>query len=335
MKMGNENRLEISIVIPVYNEVESLEILHSKLSEVLTRLGRSYEIVFVDDGSRDGSLDVLHQLHLSDPNVVVVEQRRNFGKSQALAAGFALSRGAVVITMDGDLQDEPEEIPRLLSRLEEGYDLVAAWRKDRHDRLTKQITSWIANTATNLFTGVRFHDMNCGFKAYRRECVEKLHLYGDMHRYIPILAVFAGFRVTEVPVVHHERRFGRSKYGMGRLYRGGLDLITVIFLNSYQRRPLHLFGGMGILLFLMGFVILLVLTIQWLAGMTALSERPLLFLGVLLVVVGVQLFTSGLFAELIVENNQRYRDPLDTVGRILRKDDVGTMNPSQHTEQSE
>lgn len=307
-----------SVVVPVFNEVESLPLLHEKITRVMTSLQNPYEVIYVDDGSDDGSTLLLRQIQQRDPLVVVVEQRRNFGKSQALAAGFSLVRGDVVITMDADLQDEPEEIPNLLAKLNEGFDLVAAWRHTRNDRITKQITSWIANNATNMMSGVKFHDMNCGFKVYRIECVRRLRLYGDMHRYIPILAVFAGFKVTEVPVIHHKRMFGRSKYGMGRLYRGGLDLITVLFLNTYQRRPLHLFGGIGLLLFVLGVIISTILTLQWLAGTTALSERPLLFLGVLLIVVGLQLFTSGLFAELVVENNQRYRDPLDTVIRIHR-----------------
>ena len=309
---------EISVVVPVYNEVESLRILHDKLTAVMRRLTTAWEIIYVDDGSTDGSTPLLQAIQQEDAHVIVAVQRRNFGKSPALEVGFALARGRKVVTIDADLQDEPDEIPKLLARLDEGFDLVTAWRERRNDRPTKRFVSWVANRATRLLIGVELHDINCGLKAYRIQSIRRLHLYGDMHRYIPIVAALAGFRVAEVPVTHHRRQFGRSKYGYGRLYRGGLDFITVIFLNRYQRRPLHLLGGLGALFFIVGFLIALALTIQWFQGMRPLSERPLLTLAVLLMLMGVQIFMTGLFAELMVSNNASNSNPLDTVFEIYQ-----------------
>lgn len=309
---------ELSVVVPVYNEVESLRILHDKLTNVMQSLGALWEIIYVDDGSTDGSTALLHSIQQNDAHVVVAVQRRNFGKSPALEVGFTLARGHRIVTIDADLQDEPAEIPKLLAKLDEGFDLVTAWRQKRSDRVTKRFVSWTANRMTNLLVGITLHDINCGLKAYHSRSIRRLHLYGDMHRYIPIVAALAGFRVCEVPVTHHRRQFGRSKYGYGRLYRGGLDFITVVFLNRYQRRPLHLLGGLGALFFTVGFLIALMLTIQWFQGMRPLSERPLLTLAVLLMVVGVQIFMTGLFAELMVSNNMRHTDPLDTVFEIYQ-----------------
>lgn len=309
---------EISIIIPVYNENESLPILYGKLVEVLTGIGMVWEIVFVDDGSTDGSSRTLVGLQEQDARVVVVVQRRNFGKSLALTAGFEVAQGEIIITMDGDLQDEPAEIPTLLAKLNEGYDVVTGWKKTRQDPLSKRIPSRIANRTTALMTGLNLNDMNSGFKVYRRDCIQRLTLYGDLHRYIPVLAHYAGFRVTEVPVVHHKRQFGKSKYGVGRLVRGGLDLLTVLFLNQYGRRPLHLFGSTGAVLLLAGFAINFMLTLEWLAGARNLSDRPLLTLGVLLMLMGIQLLTMGLVAELLVSFIQRSEHPLNTVAHIYR-----------------
>ncbi len=316
--------LSLSIIIPVYNEVESLPILQQKLSDVISALDLDWEVVYVDDGSTDGSTDVLRELQMGDPRVVVAVQRRNFGKAQALNVGFALARGRIIITMDADLQDEPSEIPQFLAKIAEGYDVVSGWKRTRQDPLSKRLPSWIANRTTSLITGVKLKDMNSGYKAYRAMAVRRLRIYGDLHRYIPILAHYAGFRVAEIPVVHHSRRYGRSKYGPGRFLRGGLDLLTVVFLNQYGRRPLHIFGGMGLILFLAGLLINVYLTVEWLNGARPIGDRPLLTLGMLLLLVGVQLTTLGLLAELIVSYIQRSEDPLNTTATVYRHESEPT-----------
>lgn len=327
--------LDLSIVVPAYNEAESLPLLHERIRAAVEPLGLRWEVIYVDDGSTDGTRDVLRRLHQADTRVVVAEQRRNSGKSLALNTGFALAQGAIVVTMDADLQDDPDEIPNLLARLDEGYDVVSGWKKHRQDPLSKRVPSWIANHVTAWTTGLRLHDMNCGLKAYRAECVRELHLYGDLHRYIPILAHYNGFRVTEIPVRHHKRRFGRSKYGPGRLLRGGLDLLTVLFLNNFRYRPLHLFGGAGLILLLAGFFINVYLSVEWLQGMRPLSQRPLLTLGVLLMLMGVQLGTIGLLAELVVSVVQRQEDPLRitrAVRRTANQPDSADPVPAAHSQ---
>ena len=289
---------------------------------VVEPLGLTWEVIYVDDGSTDRSAEVMRELQQQDDHVVVAVLRRNFGKSLALDAGFSLVRGETVVTMDADLQDDPAEIPHLMAKLNEGYDLVSGWKKSRQDPLSKRLPSWIANRVTMLMTGLKLHDMNCGLKAYRAECVHELRLYGDLHRYIPVLAHYNGFRVTEIPVVHHERRFGRSKFGAGRLLRGGFDLMTVLFLNNYRYRPLHLFGTTGMVMLLAGFVINAYLSIEWFNGVRPLSQRPLLTLGVLLMVMGVQLLTMGLIAELLVSHIRRSEDPQRIVARIYHSPDA-------------
>lgn len=308
----------LSVIIPVYNEVDSLPILHRRLRDNLDQLQVSYEIIFVDDGSRDGSTDVLCSFQAGRDDVVLAVQRRNFGKSRALAVGFTLSRGEVMLTLDADLQDEPTEIPKLLHKIDEGYDVVSGWKQKRNDPISKTLPSWIANRFTALLSGLPMHDMNSGFKAYRAASVQSLNLYGDLHRYIPVLANDAGFTVTEVSVEHNPRRFGRSKYGPGRLLSGGLDLLTVLFLTRYSRKPLHLFGMLGLLMLLVGFVINLILTIQWFQGMRPLSERPLLLLGILLMVLGVQFLSTGLLAELLVSYIERDSDPRRGLAALYR-----------------
>ena len=320
--------LDLSVVVPAYNEAESVPLLQEQIRAVLDPLGLAWEVIFVDDGSTDGTRAALRDLQAADPCVVVAEQRRNSGKSLALNTGFALARGAIIITMDADLQDDPAEIPNLLAKLDEGYDVVSGWKHERQDPLSKRVPSWIANHVTAWVTGLRLHDMNCGLKAYRAEAVRELHLYGDLHRYIPILAHYNGFRVTEIPVVHHKRRFGRSKYGPGRLLRGGLDLLTVLFLNNFRYRPLHLFGGTGLIVLLAGFLVNAYLSIEWFQGMRPLSQRPLLTLGVLLMLVGVQLGTIGLLAELVVSVVQRQEDPLRITRTVRRAPDPPRQKPS-------
>jgi glycosyltransferase involved in cell wall biosynthesis len=294
------SHVELSVVVPVLDEIESLPTLYRELGDVLETLGRPYELVFVDDGSRDGSFQTLEKLHRSDDRVRVIQLRRNFGKAAALAVGFRASRGDIVVTLDADLQDAPSELPRLLQRLEDGYDLVSGWKQDRQDPLSKTLPSRLFNRVTAWLTGLPLRDFNSGFKAYRREVVEELRLYGELHRFIPALAAWRGFRVDEVPVHHRPRRFGRSKYGSARFWRGSLDLLTVLFLTRYTRRPLHLFGGLGLLAWAGGGMVNLYLVGLWLAGVRPIGNRPLLAFGILSMVVGLQLFCLGLLSELVL-----------------------------------
>jgi len=294
-----ERHVDLSVVVAVLDEEESIRPLFSALDEVLDSLGREYEIIFVDDGSEDSSFEILKSLYENDrEHVRVIQFRRNFGKTAALTAGFRQARGGVVITLDADLQDDPTEIPGLLDKLNEDYDLVVAWRYERQDPLSKRLPSKIANAAVSVLTGVRLHDLNCGFKAYRREVVQDLKLYGELHRFIPVLAHWRGYRVTEQKVVHRPRQYGQSKYGFERLGRSFLDFGMVLFLTYYLKRPMQLFGTLGALLFLIGFAIGLYLTGLWVLG-EGIGWRPLLFLGILAMVVGVQMASIGLLGEMI------------------------------------
>ena len=297
--IDSERRVVLSVVVPVLDEEDSLLSLHAGLEETLAGLGKEYEIIYIDDGSEDGSFQILKSIHDEDRgHVRVIQFRRNFGKTAALTAGFRHARGDVVITMDADLQDDPAEIPGLLDKLDHDYDLVVAWRHRRQDSLSKKLPSRIANTAVSLLTGVQLHDLNCGFKAYRREVVQDLKLYGELHRFIPVLAHWRGYRVTEQKVVHRPRQYGQSKYGFERLGRSFLDFGMVLFLTYYLKRPMHLFGTLGALLFFFGFGIGLYLTGLWFLG-EGIGWRPLLFLGILAMVVGVQMASIGLLGEMI------------------------------------
>jgi glycosyltransferase involved in cell wall biosynthesis len=293
----------LSVVVPVYNEERSVELLYDEIAAALDPLDHGWEAVFVDDGSTDGSFAALTRLHSRAPNVRVVRLRRNFGKAAALAAGFAQASGDVIATLDADGQDDPAELPRLLAKLDEGYDLVSGWKVRRRDPLRRRIVSRIFNAVTGWISGVRLHDMNCGFKAYRAEVVRGLPLYGELHRFIPVLAHERGYRVTELAVNHRPREHGRSRYGIERYLRGFFDLITVTFMGRYRHRPLHLFGGLGLALGGIGFLICVYLTILWFAG-NAIGHRPLLTLGVLLVVVGMQFLSLGLIGEMITTHHE-------------------------------
>jgi dolichol-phosphate mannosyltransferase len=293
----------VSVVVPLHNEERSIALLHEELEAALDPLGEPWEAVYVDDGSTDGSFAALTRLHAHKENVRVVRLRRNFGKAAALAAGFAQAAGDRVVTIDADLQDDPAEIPRLLAKLEEGFDLVSGWKTKRRDPLSRRIPSKLFNRAAGWMSGLRLHDMNCGLKAYRAEVVHNLVLYGELHRFIPVLAHEQGYRVAELPVNHRPREHGRSRYGVERYLRGFLDLLTVSFMGRYRHRPLHLFGGLGLLLGLTGTAVLVYLTIDKLLG-HAIGKRPLLTLGVLLVVVGMQFFTLGLISEMITSHHE-------------------------------
>ena len=293
----------LSVVVPVYNEERSVELLYDEVGSALDPLGRAWEIVFVDDGSTDGSFGALTRLHARAPSVRVVRLRRNFGKAAALAAGFAQAGGDVIVTLDADGQDDPAEIPRLLAKLDEGFDLVSGWKTRRRDPWRRRFLSRVFNTVTGWISGVRLHDMNCGLKAYRAEVVKGLALYGELHRFLPVLAYERGYRVAELPVNHRPREHGRSRYGLERYLRGFFDLITVTFMGRYRHRPLHLFGGLGLALGGIGFLVCVYLTVLWLSG-SAIGHRPLLTLGVLLVVVGMQFLSLGLIGEMITTHHE-------------------------------
>jgi glycosyltransferase involved in cell wall biosynthesis len=293
----------ISVVVPVHDEDRSVELLYDELASALEPLARPWEAVFVDDGSTDGSFAALTRLNDRAPNVRVVRLRRNFGKSAALAAGFRHSTGDVVVTIDADLQDDPSEIPRLLAKLDEGFDLVSGWKTQRRDRWSRRLLSKIFNSVVGRASGLKLHDMNCGLKAYRADVVRSLRIYGELHRFLPVLAHDRGFRVAELPVNHRPREHGRSRYGVERYARGFLDFLTVSFMGRYRHRPLHLFGGLGLVFAAIGTVVLLYLTVLKLSG-EAIGHRPLLTLGVLLVVVGFQFFSLGLLSELITSHHE-------------------------------
>jgi glycosyltransferase involved in cell wall biosynthesis len=308
----------ISIIIPVLDEQGSLLELYRKLTEVLGQLDREYEIIFVDDGSIDGSVQLCRSLVESDPRVTLVELRRHFGKATALQAGFQVAKGSIIITMDADLQDDPAEIPRFLAALDEDVDLVSGWKKNRQDPITKTLPSKLFNFATSLLTGIKLRDFNCGFKAYRREVVQGLDLYGELHRYIPVLAYASGFRTVEISVNHHPRSYGKSKYSFERFIRGAFDLMTVLFLGSFKRRPLHLFGLIGIALFGIGVLIDAYLSILWLTGTAWIGNRPLLIFGTLLIIVGVQVVIFGLLAEMVTAATYRRSEVVGLIRQVNR-----------------
>lgn len=302
-----EERLAFSIVIPVYDEEQSLPLLYEQLTTQLQKLGQSYEIIFIDDGSRDNSFKVIEELHQQDAAVKAIRFRRNFGKTPALMAGFQRCRGDIIFTMDADLQDDPAEIPAFLEKLNEGYDLVSGWKFPRHDPLSKTLPSKVFNKTVALTTGVTLHDMNCGFKAYRREVIDELRIYGELHRFIPVLAAGRGFRITEIKVLHHPRKYGVSKFGAKRFTRGLLDLLSVLFLTTYMRTPLRLFGTLGFLNFLIGFLIdLYVLGLKIFAG-EQISRHPIVFLGIVFMIFGLSMVLTGFQSEMIRYYNYQSR----------------------------
>jgi dolichol-phosphate mannosyltransferase len=311
----------LSVVVPVRNEEQSVGPLLDELASVLGGLDTGWEAVFVDDGSTDGTFGALTGLHAERDNVRVVRLRRNFGKAAALAAGFEQARGDVVVTIDGDGQDDPAEIPRLLAKLDEGFDLVSGWKTRRRDPLARRTLSRVFNAVASRVSGIRLHDVNCGLKAYRAEVVRGLNLYGELHRFLPVLAHQEGYRVAELPVNHRPRSHGRSRYGLERYLRGFLDLLTVSFMGRYRHRPLHLFGGLGLVLGFVGFGILVYLTVLKLTG-EAIGHRPLLTLGVLLVVVGMQFFSLGLISELLTSQHEERRRERERERADLHVDEI-------------
>ena len=290
----------VSIVVPVFEEQESLPILTDRILDVAEHHDFGlHELIFVDDGSRDSSWHVMKDLAMARPNVTAIKLRRNFGKATALNVGIEAAEGDIIVTMDADLQDDPIELPRLIAKMQSGYDLVSGWRERRNDPLSKTWPSWLYNRVTSLLSGIQLHDFNCGYKAYRREVFDSVDLYGEMHRYVPVLAHSLGFKVGEIAVEHHPRRYGQSKYGIKRFLRGFIDLLTVLTITRYARTPGHLFGAIGIGLLGLG-----VTTLAYLSGLKLftgadIGGRPMLLFGALAVVVGVQILFFGLLSEMM------------------------------------
>jgi len=300
----NFNFKKISIIVPLYNEEESIRPLYNEIKKSLKTISCDYELIFVDDGSTDKSLSVIKELTRTDNKIRYFSFRTNYGKSAALQVGFKHATGDAVITMDADLQDDPLEIPNLLKKLEEGYDLVSGWKKKRYDPFIKKYSSRFFNYITRLFSKVKIHDFNCGLKAYRKAVVQSISVYGELHRYIPVLAGWKGFAVSEIIVKHHPRRYGKTKYGISRFFKGFIDLLTVLFTIRYIQRPMHLFGLVGMLAALAGFLVSLYLTYEKIFIGLGINNRPIFFLGILLIIVGVQFFAIGLLGELMVHNMQ-------------------------------
>lgn len=300
---------KLSIVVPVYNEEESLEELYNRVLENVNicideELISDFELIFVDDGSSDSSVKKMHILRERDNRVHMIVFRKNFGKAAALQAAFRNVTGGVIITMDADLQDDPIEIKNFINKIDEGYDLVSGWKVNRLDPLEKRLPSKLFNKVTSKMSGVNLHDFNCGFKAYRREVTDSLDIYGELHRYIPVLAYRKGFRIAEIPVHHNKRKFGKSKYGMERYLRGWFDSMSVSFISKYYDRPMYFFGRIGLGMFGIGFIFCLILTIEWLMGM-AIGTRPLLLFGVMMILLGVQFFSIGLIGDMLVDATYR------------------------------
>lgn len=321
--------LALSVVVPVYNEEDNILPLYQRLTAVLGQgpvpYRISYEILLVDDGSSDQSYLQCASVQTHDSRVRVIQFRRNFGKTAALHAGFRFSRGERVVTIDADMQEDPGDMFALLSQLDAGNDVVSAWRKQRNDPLSKTLPSRVFNAVVSRLTGMTLHDFNCGFKAYTREVVNELNLYGEQHRFIPVLARQRGFRVSEVPVKHQPRRFGKSKFGTRRLLNGYLDFIQVLFLTTYLRRPLRLFGTFGTLFMIVGTAICSYLTVLWFLGQRPIGDRPLLTLGMLLIITGLQFISTGLVGEMIRHDLERTGDDY-AIRRILPADTNGERN---------
>ena len=304
----SDDKIIVSVMVPVKDEEESLKELYEGITAALDGVGKSFEIIMIDDGSADESYAVIEEICEKDHRVRAVRFIKNFGKSAALAAGFERAKGDIIITIDADLQDDPSEIPRFLEAIKNGAHLVTGWKKERQDPFEKRAASKIANIVTSYLTGIKVHDMNCGFKAYKKEVAGTLKLYGDLHRFIPAMAAARGFVVKEIPVQHHPRKYGKSKYGMERLSRGFFDLLTVLFLTQYAKRPLHLFGAIGVFFGSIGFIALSYLSILWLIGLGPIGTRPLFMGGIMLMLLGAQLLSLGLVGELITNMSFRSGD---------------------------
>ncbi|MBL1210267.1 glycosyltransferase family 2 protein [Geminocystis sp. GBBB08] len=312
--------MDLSLVIPIYNEAENIPLLIKAIVNSLQNTSLTYEILCVDDGSQDESVNVLKDISNNNLHVKGIILRKNYGQTPAMAAGFENAMGKVIITLDGDLQNDPADIPLLLSKLEEGYDLVSGWRKNRQDdALTRLLPSKIANLIIGKITGVKLHDYGCSLKAYRAELIADLNLYGELHRFLPALAYIEGAKITEIPVNHHPRRFGKSKYGLGRTFRVIMDLLTVFFMKKFLTRPMHVFGFFGLISLILGVFIGVYLTFIKLGLNRSIGDRPLLILCVLLILTGVQLFSFGLLAELLMRTyHESQKRPIYRIREIFK-----------------
>jgi glycosyltransferase involved in cell wall biosynthesis len=298
-----QHRMDISVVVPLFNEEGSLKELHQQLRTALSRVSNRYEIIFIDDGSTDRSFEALRSLKRFDNRVKIIRFRRNYGKSAALSVGFQQAQGNIVVTMDADLQDDPAEIPSLVKRINEGFDLVSGWKKKRRDPITKTVPSRFFNFITSMMTGIKIHDFNCGLKAYKKDVVKTVKVYGELHRYVPVLAHWEGFKIGEMVVNHRPRKYGKTKFGVGRFWKGFLDLLTALFTTRYFRRPLHLFGFWGMVFSVAGLIVDGWLAVEWFQGQS-LSNRPLFLGGILLIIVGIQFISIGLLGEMISKSKQ-------------------------------
>ena len=313
------SNLELSVVIPIYNEAESIHQLIEAISNNLRQNQLNYEIICIDDGSNDGTTEILRQLVKNRNDLKAVLLRRNYGQTPAMAAGFEQAKGKIIVTLDGDLQNDPADIPQLLAKLEEGYDLVSGWRKERQDdALTRLLPSKIANWLIGKITGVKLHDYGCSLKAYRSELVADMNLYGELHRFLPALAYIEGAIITEIPVRHHARRYGKSKYGLGRTFRVLMDLLTVFFIKKFLTRPMHVFGFLGLSSMFLGIILAVYLAFIKVALGENIGDRPLLILSVLSIITGVQLFCFGLLAELLMRTyHESQKRPIYRIREVI------------------
>jgi glycosyltransferase involved in cell wall biosynthesis len=310
----------LSVVVPIYNESENLPLLIEAIHQALLPTGIDYEIICVDDASTDGSAEILRQFAQQDGHLKAVLLRRNYGQTAGMAAGFDYAKGSIIVTMDGDLQNDPADIPLLLERLEQGYDLVSGWRKHRKDnRVTRLLPSMVANWLIGVMTGVKLHDYGCSLKAYRTEVIKDMNLYGELHRFLPALAFIEGAKITEIPVNHHPRRFGTSKYGLGRTLKVSMDLLTVYFMKKFLTKPMHIFGGLGLTSMVAGMALGVYLTLLKIIDNQDIGDRPLLILAVVLFLTGIQLFSFGLLAELVMRTyHESQKRPIYRVREVVQ-----------------
>ena len=311
----------ISIIVPLFNEAPNLAELHNRIQNMLSDFlpqDKKYEVIFIDDGSNDNSFEILKSLHGKSQCVKVLKLRKRFGKTAAFAVGFLEAKGDIVVTIDGDLQNDPADIPKLVEKIDQGYDVVSGWRKERKDGFIKVFLSRIYNAVTSLFSGIQIHDFNCGLKAYKKQVLDEIEIYGTLHRYIPVIAHWKGFRIGEVEVKHNRRLYGKSKYGIARIFEGFWDLATVTFFLRFNQKPLHLFGNIGVIFLFFGLIINSYILSIWLRFHSIMGRHPLLILGVMLMILGVQLVSLGLLAEMIVNTSRNGKDTFSIKEKLER-----------------